>query len=55
MKLDVDPFPVSMVNLEEKKIMVRSDQASTTKGENVVMSDEIRNRMMVPRNPRFMY
>jgi hypothetical protein len=22
MKLDVDPFPISMVNLEEKKIMV---------------------------------
>jgi hypothetical protein len=32
MKLDVDPFLVGMVNLEEKKILVHSGQASTTRG-----------------------
>jgi hypothetical protein len=30
MKLYADPFPVGMVNLEEKKILVHSGQASTT-------------------------
>jgi hypothetical protein len=52
MKLDVDPFPVHMIDLEEKKILVRSDQASTTKGEYVIVSDELRNRMIVPHNPK---
>jgi hypothetical protein len=51
MMLDKDLFLVGMVSLEEKKVLVWSDQASTTKGKNVVMSDELRNRMMVPRNP----
>jgi hypothetical protein len=32
MKLDMDPFPVGMVELEQKKILVRTDQAETTKG-----------------------
>jgi hypothetical protein len=30
MKLDVDPFPVTTVGLEGKKILVRIDQAETT-------------------------
>jgi hypothetical protein len=30
MKLDVDPFPVNMVELEGKKILVWTDQAETT-------------------------
>jgi hypothetical protein len=51
MKLDTDPFTVSMVNLEEKKIMVRSDQANSTKGKNVIVSDELRNKMIKPHNP----
>jgi hypothetical protein len=32
MKLDTDPFPVVMVELMDKKILVRTDQAETTKG-----------------------
>jgi hypothetical protein len=51
MKLDVDPFLVSIVNLGEKKILVRTDQAVTTRGKNVVMLDELRSRMMKPRSP----
>jgi hypothetical protein len=49
MKLDVDPFQVNTIGFEEKKILVRSDQANTTKGKNVVVSNELRNRMLKPR------
>jgi hypothetical protein len=51
MKLDTNPFPVSMVELEHKKILVRTDQAETTKGKNVVVSDDLCNRMIKPHNP----
>jgi hypothetical protein len=51
MKLDMDPFPVGMVNLEEKKVLVRSDQAGTIMGKNVIVSDDLRNKMIKPRNP----
>jgi hypothetical protein len=50
-KLDVDPFPMGMVNLEEKKILIHSGQANTTQGKNVIVSDELKHRMMVPHNP----
>jgi hypothetical protein len=30
MRLDVYPFPVNIVRLEGKKILVRTDQAKTT-------------------------
>jgi hypothetical protein len=51
MKLDVDPFLVSMVNLEEK-ILVHSSQASTTRGKNMIVLDELKHQMMVPHNPK---
>jgi hypothetical protein len=50
MKLDTDPFPVGMVELEHKKILVRMDQAETTKGKNVVISDDVRNQMIKSHN-----
>jgi hypothetical protein len=50
MKLDMDLFPVSMVELEQKKILVRTDQAETTKGRNVVVSDDLCNQMIKPHN-----
>jgi hypothetical protein len=31
MKLDTDPFPIGMVELMDKKVLVRTDQAKTTK------------------------
>jgi hypothetical protein len=43
MKLDMNTFPIGMVELMDKKILVRTDQAKTTKGKNVVISDELRN------------
>jgi hypothetical protein len=43
MKLDTDPFPVGMVELMNKKVLVRKDQDETTKGKNVVIFDELRN------------
>jgi hypothetical protein len=43
MKLDTDLFPMGMVELMDKKVLVRTNQAETTKGKNVVISDELRN------------
>jgi hypothetical protein len=51
MKLDTDMFPIGMVKLEHKKILVRTDQAEMTKGKSVVISDDLRNRMIKPHNP----
>jgi hypothetical protein len=46
MKLDTDPFPVGMVWFEEKKILVRIDQAITTKGKNVIVLDDLKDKMI---------
>jgi hypothetical protein len=35
MKLDTDPFPINMIEFEQKKVLVRTYQAETTKGKNV--------------------
>jgi hypothetical protein len=51
MKLDVDPFLVDMVDFGEKRILVWTDQASTTRGKNVIISDELRNKMIKPCSP----
>jgi hypothetical protein len=44
MKVDHSPFPhnaeVNMVELEGKKVLVRPNQAETTKGKNVVIGEE---------------
>jgi hypothetical protein len=48
MKLDMNLFPVGMVELMDKKVLVCTDQAETTKGKNVVISDELPNRMIKP-------
>jgi hypothetical protein len=50
MKLDTDPFPIGMVELELKKILVRTDQVETTKVKNVIVVDDLRNRMIKPIN-----
>jgi cytidylate kinase len=50
MKLDTDPFPIGMVELMNKKMLVHMDQAETTKGQNVVISSELRNWMIKPCN-----
>jgi hypothetical protein len=51
MKLNTDPFPIGMIERMNKKILVRTDQAETTKGKNMVISDEPRNRMIKPHIP----
>jgi hypothetical protein len=51
MKLDMDPFPVGMVKLIDKKVLVHMDQAEMTKAKNVVIFDELRNRMIMPHCP----
>jgi hypothetical protein len=48
-QLDTDPLPVGMVELMDKKVLARTDQAETTKGKKV--SDELHNRMIKPHNP----
>jgi hypothetical protein len=50
MKLHMDPFPVGMVELEHKNILVRTDQVETTKGKNVVISNDLHNQMITPHN-----
>jgi hypothetical protein len=51
MRLDVDPFPVNTDGYEERKILVQIDQADTTRGKNVIVSNELWNRMIKPRSP----
>jgi hypothetical protein len=51
MKLDVDPFLVNTVGFEQRKILEHSDQAEMTHMKNVVIFDELRNRIRKPHNP----
>jgi hypothetical protein len=51
MKLDVDLFSIYMINFEEKRILVCTDQAKTTEGKNVLVFDDLRTRMIKPWNP----
>jgi hypothetical protein len=46
MKLDVNPFPVDAIDFEEKKVLVWTNQAATTIGKNIVVSDDLRVRML---------
>jgi hypothetical protein len=54
MKLDIDPFPanVNLINFEEKKVLVRTSQADTTRGKSVIVSDEPMQRMVKLRSPK---
>jgi hypothetical protein len=53
MKLETDPFPinVNMINFEEKRILVRTSQADSTRGKNGIVPDEPRAMMVKPRSP----
>jgi hypothetical protein len=42
---------IGMVELMDKKLLVRTDQAETTKGKNMVISNELCNRKIKPHNP----
>jgi hypothetical protein len=39
---DVDPFPMAMINFEEKRVLVWTYQAKSTKGKNVLVLDELK-------------
>jgi hypothetical protein len=52
MKLDTYPFLVDMINFEEKRVLVQSDQAESTRGKNMVVSIQLTTSMMMPRNPK---
>nr|AAX95307.1 Retrotransposon gag protein, putative [Oryza sativa Japonica Group]ABA93246.1 retrotransposon protein, putative, unclassified [Oryza sativa Japonica Group] len=51
MKLDHDPFPVNTINFNNKKVLIRLEQAESTKGKEVVIG-EPRPKMMVPKKPK---
>jgi hypothetical protein len=53
MKLDKDPFLANMntVELDGKKVLVRSSQAESTKGKEVVIGQDRQPRMIRPKNP----
>jgi hypothetical protein len=51
MKLNTDTFLVGMVELMDKKVLVRTDQAETNKGKHIVVFDELHNQMIKPHNP----
>jgi hypothetical protein len=51
MKHDMNLFPIGMVELMDKKVLVCTDQAKTTKGRNVVIFIELCNQMIKPHNP----
>jgi len=37
MKLDSDPFPINMIDFENKKVLIRSDQAESLKGKMLLL------------------
>jgi hypothetical protein len=54
MKLDKDPFltNMNMVELDGKKVLVRSSQAESTKGKDVIVGTERPPRMIKPKNSK---
>jgi hypothetical protein len=48
MRSDANPFPVNIIEFEEKRVLVRTNQADTRKEKNVIASDKLRNKMMEP-------
>ena len=51
MKLDTDPFPINVIELEGKKMLIRSDQTESAKEKNIV-DDDAPPRMIESKNPR---
>jgi hypothetical protein len=48
MKFDKDPFltNMNMVELDEKKVLIRPSQAESTKGKDAVIGEEWQSRMI---------
>jgi hypothetical protein len=45
---DGGKIPVDMIEYGEKKILVQTDQARTTEGKNMIVLNELRNKMIKP-------
>jgi hypothetical protein len=39
MQIDQSPFPINNLDLENPAVLIRPEQANTTKGKNVVIGD----------------
>jgi hypothetical protein len=52
MKLDKDSFPanMNMVEVDGKKVLVRSSQAESTKGKEVIIGEERPPRLIKPKS-----
>ena len=50
MNLDIDPFPINMVEFENKKMLIRSDQTESAREKNIV-DISAPPRMIKPKNP----
>nr|CAH66649.1 OSIGBa0146I21.6 [Oryza sativa]CAH66655.1 OSIGBa0092J07.1 [Oryza sativa] len=50
MKLDDEPFPVNTINFNDKKVLIRLEQAESTKGKEVVIGEPM-PKMIVPKKP----
>jgi hypothetical protein len=50
MKLDIDPFPINVIDFTNKKMLIRSDQTESAIGKNVLIDDNAPPRMIKPKN-----
>jgi hypothetical protein len=52
MKVNINPFPIDAIDFENKKILIRSDQAESTKEKNVAIDDNAAPRMIKSKNTK---
>jgi hypothetical protein len=54
MKLDKDPFStnMNMVELDGKKVLVRSSQAESAKDKDIIIREERPSRMIKSKSPK---
>jgi hypothetical protein len=48
---DSDNFPTNVIDFENKKILIRSDQTESTRGKNIVVDNNAPPRMIKPKIP----
>ena len=51
-KIDNNPFPMHTVDLQNPKILIRPNQAESTKGKNVVIGDERPEKKLTSKTPQ---
>jgi hypothetical protein len=50
MKLDKNLFPINIIDFEDKRVLVQSDQSTTTKVKNVVISNDLKLKIIKPKS-----